>query len=167
MTIAQAAELGFSGAGASPSNPDGAVGFSDVDTFDYNSAPNQPPVIGETDFFGTGEHEISEVIGRDSDIGSDKTGTEVATTFYSPMDLFRYTAPNMRALSPFTDPAYFSINSGTTPLGYWNDYTTGDSGDLGDWEENADPPAPATRPTPITTAAKATSTTPSHQTTSR
>ena len=140
MTIAQAAELGFSGAGASPSNPDGAVGFSDVDTFDYNSAPNQPPVIGETDFFGTGEHEISEVMGRDSDIGSDKTGTEVATTFYSPMDLFRYTAPNMRALSPFTDPAYFSINSGTTPLGYWNDYTTGDSGDLGDWEENADPP---------------------------
>ena len=140
MTIAQAAELGFSGTSTSQSNPDGNVGFSAIYTFNYNSDPNQPPVIGASDFFGTVEHEISEVMGRDSDIGSDKTGTEMATTFYSPMDLFRYTAPNTPALSPFTDPAYFSINNGTTPLGYWNDYTTGDTGDLGDWEENADPP---------------------------
>ena len=137
MTIAQAAVLGFPGVGA---NPGGDVGFNDVDTWNYNSEPNQPPLFGEPDFFGTVEHEISEVMGRDSEIGSDKGGTEKATTLYSPMDLFRYTAPNTRALSPFTALAYFSIDNGVTPLGYWNNYTTGGSGDLGDWEQNADPP---------------------------
>jgi hypothetical protein len=137
MTIAQEAVLGFSGIGA---NPGGDVGFSDVDTWNYTSDPNQPPLFGEPDFFGTVEHEVSEVMGRVSDLGSVKGGTEMATTLYSPMDLFRYTAPSTRALSPFTAPAYFSIDNGVTPLGYWNNYTTGGTNDVGDWEQNADPP---------------------------
>ena len=62
------------------------------------------------------------------------TGTsEQATGDFSLMDLYRFSAPDTRALSPFADPSYFSIDDGTTNLADWNNYTSGDSGDLGDW----------------------------------
>jgi Hint domain len=131
---AQAQILGFANAPtSSATDPDGYVGFSDTADWNYSADPNQTPVSGQYDFIGTVEHEISEVMGRTSDMGNDFSNKESASGDFSLMDLYRYTAPGTRALSPFTDPSYFSIDNGTTNLADWNNYTTGDNGDLGDW----------------------------------
>ncbi len=154
---AQAQTLGFANAGtSSAANPDGYVGFSDTANWNYSSDPNQTPAIGEDDFFGTVEHEISEVMGRTTPMGSDKTGTEVQTGKYSLMDLYRYSAPGTPALSPFTDPSYFSIDGGTTNLADWNNYTTGNSGDLGDWSGTTINGSVVHTPIPSTTTAPGT-----------
>jgi len=73
---------------------DGYVGFSSVDPFSY--ATNAPPAAGQYYFVGVVEHEITEVLGRDSWLGDDLGGT----TSYSVMDLFRYSAPGVRDLTP-------------------------------------------------------------------
>jgi autotransporter passenger strand-loop-strand repeat protein len=54
------------------------------------------------------------------------------------MDLFRYSAPNIRDLTitppgPYTS-AYFSINNGNTNLDNWS---TDPNGDIGDWSASA------------------------------
>jgi hypothetical protein len=124
---AEAQVLGFADAGtSSESNPDGYIGFAtDTETtWDYSADPNQTPVSGAEDFLASVEHEVTEVLGRGSYLSSDQ---------FSVMDLFRYTALDTRALTSDTTPAYFSIDSGATDLGRWNDFVTGDSSDLGDW----------------------------------
>ncbi len=129
---AEAQILGFANAPVSSNaDPDGYVGFSDNSDWNYAADPNQTPAANAYDFISTVEHEISEVMGRTSAMG---TGTsEQATGDFSLMDLYRFSAPDTRALSPFADPSYFSIDNGTTNLADWNNYTSGDSGDLGDW----------------------------------
>ena len=81
--------------------------------------------------------------------GLNIAGANGTSTSYSPLDLFRFLSPNNRALSAYSNPSYFSINDGTTPVAYWNNYTspTGNNGDLGDWDgyansEYADPTYP-------------------------
>ncbi|MGD0720452.1 MAG: NF038122 family metalloprotease [Roseiarcus sp.] len=148
MTPAEASALGL-GAGSATSfaNPDGNIGFSGLaaDPFNYSAVPNQAPAPGQYDFLATVEHEISEVMGRVSYIGDDIGG---AGASYSPMDLFRYSAPGALALSASAAPAYFSIDGGATNLGPgvagqpplgWNDYgaATSDGGDRGDWGQAA------------------------------
>jgi hypothetical protein len=81
------------------------------------------------DFIGTAEHEISEVMGRDSFSGQTISGISRS---YSPMDLFRYAAPGTRQLGTGA-ASYFSSDGGTTDLGDWNNFVTGNNGDLGDW----------------------------------
>jgi hypothetical protein len=71
---------------------------------------------------GVAQHEVSEILGRTADLG----------TFYSalePLDLFRYSARNTRALTP-GNGQYFSIDSGVTNLNTFNGLA---NGDLGDW----------------------------------
>lgn len=83
---------------------------------------------GQVDFIGTAEHEISEVMGRVAFLNA------ASFPYFSTMDLFRYTSSGVRDLTttpPRTGGAYFSINGGVTPLGYWN--TIPSRGDLGDW----------------------------------
>jgi hypothetical protein len=65
-----------------------------------------------------------------SEIALDQPG------LYSAMDLYRYAAPNTRQLTTGA-PSYFSINNGATDLNNWNNFQTGDSGDLGDWAPSA------------------------------
>ena len=80
--------------------------------------------------------------------GLNTAGPNGTSTSYSPLDLFRFLSPNNRSLlSAYSNPSYFSINDGTTPVAYWNNYTspTGNHGDLGDWDgyansEYANPP---------------------------
>ena len=66
---------------------DGYVGFDPSIDWSFSSgAPSSP---SDLDLIGVAEHEITEVMGRISDVG---TGN------YSVMDLFRYSAPEFVTL---------------------------------------------------------------------
>ena len=69
-------------------------------------------------FVGTVEHEITEDMGRVSLLNEQPRN-------YSPIDLFRYSAPGVRDVTTGSkrSTAYFSINSGDTDLGTWNNHT--------------------------------------------
>ena len=115
---------------------DGYVGFSNQYSFSYS--PTATPGPNQFYFVGVAEHEFSEVLGRNSWLGDAINGT----TSYGVMDLFRYSAPNVRDLtatppSPYGS-AYFSINNGATNLDSFN---TNPNGDLGDWAGSAAPDA--------------------------
>ncbi|HLH98031.1 MAG TPA: NF038122 family metalloprotease [Xanthobacteraceae bacterium] len=125
MTAAEAQALGLAPADA---GIDGWVGFSSVpNTFSY--AIGTKPPSTEYYFVGVVEHEITEVMGRTSFLDS-------APSYYSVMDLFRYAAPGVRQLGTGA-AAYFSIDNGNTNLDNWNNYQTGNTGDLGDWAPSA------------------------------
>jgi hypothetical protein len=115
MATSEARALGLT----SYRGSDGFVGFDKSSSWTFN--PASRAVGGEFDFIGVAEHEISEVLGRMADLG----------TFggLDPLDLFRYSGSNARALSP-GNGQYFSINGGATNLDTFNG--TG-GGDLGDW----------------------------------
>jgi Hint domain len=103
---------------------DGYVGFNS--TANWSFSPTANPSADEFDFIGVAEHEITELMGRVSGVG---------TSNYSAMDLFRYSAAGLRDLTPgqnsSNSTAYFSIDNGKTALGSWNNKLQ--NGDLGDW----------------------------------
>jgi hypothetical protein len=107
---------------------DGSVGF-DADPSIWSFSPTATPAQDEYYFIGVAEHEISEVMGRTSDIGT-------SADTYSVMDLFRYSASGVRDLTAggtgSNSTAYFSINGGETNLGTWNNVPR--LGDTGDWK---------------------------------
>jgi hypothetical protein len=116
MATAEAKALGlFNGTGT-----DGFVGFASAARWTFD--PNNRAVSGAYDFFGVAEHELSEILGRTADLGSFYSASE-------PLDLFRYSGPNTRALTP-GNGQYFSIDGGVTNLDTFNG-TAG--GDYGDW----------------------------------
>jgi hypothetical protein len=116
MATAEAKALGlFNGTGT-----DGFVGFASAARWTFD--PNNRAVSGAYDFFGVAEHELSEILGRTADLGSFYSASE-------PLDLFRYSEPNTRALTP-GNGQYFSIDGGVTNLNTFNG-TAG--GDYGDW----------------------------------
>ena len=119
VATAQAKALGLAGPGGSP---DGYVGCSSSAPFDYSTVSRA--VAGEYDFVGTALHEITEVMGRISDLGSGD---------YSVFDLFRYSAAGMHSLVG-GQSAYFSVDGGATNLDKFN---TNPSGDYGDWAATA------------------------------
>ena len=116
MATSEAKALGLTGY----SGTDGFVGFDKSSPWTFN--PASRGVGGAFDFIGVAEHEVSEVLGRMADLGT------IGGTL-DPLDLFRYSAPNTRALSP-GNGQYFSINGGAANLDTYNG--TG-GGDLGDW----------------------------------
>jgi hypothetical protein len=118
---------------------DGYVGFA-ASSNEWSFAANVTPGAGEYYFIGVAEHEISEVMGRFSDIGSGSHDT------YSVMDLFRYSADGVRDLTAGSSrhggsntTAYFSIDDGATNLGTWNNIPR--LGDTGDWDAPNGPTA--------------------------
>lgn len=114
----------FSGPNAS----DGAVGFNSNYQWTFN--PNQRAVPNEYDFIGVAEHEISEVLGRQSALDPTCTGGSACPE--SVQDLFRYTSPGQ--LDLVGGNAYFSIDGGKTKINTFNGNLS--AGDLGDWVGN-------------------------------
>jgi hypothetical protein len=109
---------------------DGAIGFS-------NDAPisfgRLLPKASQYDAIGIAAHELSEVMGR---VGLEGASLGPFNNVYTPLDVFRYSAPGAPVLSP--GPGYFSLNGGVTNLLPFNDPLNG--GDGADWAT-----APVTR----------------------
>ena len=114
-------------------NTDGSVGLNSSDPFSWS----QTDIASKTyDAVGTLEHEISEVLGREDDVGANLFGSGAD---YSLLDMFRYTSANGQSAGardePFVTgydpnaPAYFSYNGTTVTL----PYNTPGQGDPGDW----------------------------------
>lgn len=118
VTTAEAKALGqVSGSGSSI---DGYIGLSSSYPFSFTGTPNS----SQYDAIGAFEHELSEVMGRMGSVGS-LFGSNV----YTPLDMFRYSAPGVRAL--VAGQGYFSIDNGQTNLGTYNNPLNG--GDASDW----------------------------------
>jgi hypothetical protein len=129
MSQAEAKALGL------PQNNDpidGYVGFSSSPGI-FSYANGTTPPSNEYYFIGVVEHEITEDMGRVSLLDDQPHD-------YAPLDLFRYSSPGVRDLRTggSGSTAYFSIDSGNTNLGSWNNNPN--NGDLADWY----PSGPAT-----------------------
>ena len=81
---------------------------------------------GAYDFVGVAQHEIAEVLGRNTVI----TSSGGLGFYQNPVDLFRYSAPGVQNYS-YTDATYFSLDAGVTNLGWWDN--SGGGGDRSDW----------------------------------
>lgn len=122
LTTAQARALGLSN--FTPQFDDVVTLNSDL-SWDFN--PYNRAVPGEYDAIAALEHEMSE--GGMGRIGS--MGTYIASGVWTPLDLFRYSAPGVRQLTPNAGVnAFFSIN-GQQLLTEYNNPTNG--GDATDW----------------------------------
>jgi T5SS/PEP-CTERM-associated repeat protein len=123
VTDAQSQILGLSTPGTAVAGYVGLNAIANGVTLDYNLADQS--IAGEVGAVGAMEHEISEVFGRTADLGIIHANT------YSILDLYRFTAPNTPALTAGASD-YFSLNNGTTALGYFNNHPA-NGGDAGDW----------------------------------
>jgi hypothetical protein len=97
---------------------DGYIGFTAGSLISWTS------VIGASQYDGVGvaAHELSEVMGR---IGIE--GTQGG--YFTPLDLFRYSAANQPDLTPAA--GYFSTDMGATSVNSFNNGANG--GDAADW----------------------------------
>lgn len=108
-------------------NIDGSVSFASNISWTFD--PTNRAVAGKYDFIGIAEHEISEALGRCSDLNYDPTNG------YVPNDLFRFTNNGARSFGVNDSGVYFSINNGLTALRYFNAVTNLPvTTDVQDWE---------------------------------
>ena len=126
LTTAQAEALGLSVGYTPPYDDFVTLGSGYAWTFD----PNNRAVAGEFDAIGALEHEISEgVFGRIGSLGSASAG--FGSGIYTPLDLFRYSAPGVHDYSNPGANDYFSID-GTHLLTEFNNHNQY-GGDVSDW----------------------------------
>ena len=127
VTSAEAKALGL--VNGSSTAIDGYIGLTSSSSLLYFSANGG--TIGKTqyDAVGVAAHEISEVMGR---IGLEGQSLGSYHNVYTPLDLFRYQAVNVRDLTPTS--GYFSTTDGiggATNLNSYNNPLNG--GDSADW----------------------------------
>ncbi len=101
-------------------SPDGSIGFAGT-TAGYSFAP-ATLTSKLYDFQSVAAHEIAEVLGRLSGVGTNAWRT--------PLDLFRFSKPGTLGYSN-SSAAYFSTNGGVTNLANFNYSRSG--GDRSDW----------------------------------
>lgn len=121
LSSAQAKALGMS---SGRSSLDGYVGFASNATWDYDPTESKAPPFNSYDFVGTVLHEVTEVMGRVSFLNQ---SGEIGL-----LDLFRFASAGTLQ-STTGNPSYFSVDNGVTHLLAFNNFQTGDQGDLGDW----------------------------------
>jgi hypothetical protein len=117
VPFAQAKTLGY----ISPTGTeiDGYIGISKTVALSFA----QPVAAGQFDAIGAMEHEISAVMGR---VGA--VGAVYGAGVYTLLDLFRCSAPAVRAALASVKTPYFSINGGVSNLGNYSTIS-----DFGDW----------------------------------
>jgi len=119
LPSAEAKALGL--LAANDPGSDGTIYFGSGNPYAYDPANRK--VIGKYDFIGIALHEISEVMGRNSNVDSIPSGA-------APFDLFRYTGRGALSLDPNAVNVYFSVDGGATNLHAFN---SDPSGDIMDW----------------------------------
>jgi len=116
VATAEAKALGLMS--ATSTAVDGYIGLNATSLLSFTGT------IGASQYDGIGvaAHEISEVMGR---FGIEASGS----SYYSPLDLFRYSGVNQPLLT--SAAGYFSTDMGQTAANYFNAGTNG--GDSADW----------------------------------
>jgi hypothetical protein len=129
VAVAEAEALGLT------SNESLSAGTVTLSTY-YNWAldPNAQAVPGDYSIIGTAEHEISEVMGRTTNLSSNN-GTEPNM----PVDLLRCVGGSID-MSPSASSVYFSTDGCHTAE---QTYNSNPSGDLQDWAGSASYPVDA------------------------
>src|ERR1700730_17785095 len=132
VSTADAKAIGLSG---SSSATDGFIGFSNTNTFTYNTTNGGSVAPGTYDFFAVAAHEITEVLGRALLVGGTVfTNSGPVNNSYEPLDLFHYASSNHTRPFSGNTPGYFSPDGGATNL---DNFNTNPSGDFGDWAASA------------------------------
>ena len=100
---------------------DGTIYFGSGYSYTYDPAHRK--VAGKYDFIGIVLHEMSEVMGRNTNLDNSTVGG-------APYDLFRYVAKGVQSMDPNATNVYFSVDGGATSLNVFN---SDPAGDLMDW----------------------------------
>jgi hypothetical protein len=117
---------------ASDATNDGTFTYNRTLAYTFNPANRGS---GGFDFIGVAEHEISEIMGRISCLG-----TQCGSGNFLPYELFRYQGPGTRGITSNGAGNFFSINNGTTNLKNYNNAAL-NGGDAQDWD-TSDPTDP-------------------------
>jgi len=127
--------LGFSGAGSSPSSPDGTV-LLNTSIMNLSTFQTDP---SKYSMFSTVSHELDEVLALDSALNGLTNGQVTPTGPVFSEDLFRYDQNGNRSFTTsLTAKSFFSFG-GTNDLVEFNQY---DGGDFGDWYSYDTEPVP-------------------------